>query len=325
MNPRIYYSIIFIILSTFWVCAGCSSSSQDDESDSITKIIRIDGAYPADSLANDSDALAGFRAIALSMADTSDISVVIHDYFSSRYFKVFSPDVTKIFSDLEYLATNISRTLVKLHSLTDSIAIPDKVFTYISPFNQQIVRVDDNLLIALNHYLGADYSGYDGFESYRRSMKIPDRIPYDMVEVLVYTSMPFRADIEPTVLQQMIYEGVIVVLEMNAVEHPSLALAIGMSDNDLAWCKANEKRIWMKMVEEDMLFDTSYLLTSKLLDPSAATLVINSEAPGRVGRYIGYRIVQSFLQNRKEVDFDSLLSPSFYLSTDVLADSRFSP
>ena len=56
---------------------------------------------------------------------------------------------------------------------------------------QSIIFVDSVMLIALNHYLGAEYEGYSHFPLYSRLVKEPAIMPFDISEALIATAYPF--------------------------------------------------------------------------------------------------------------------------------------
>ena len=50
---------------------------------------------------------------------------------------------------------------------------------------------------------------------------------------------------------------------------------------------------------------------------------MGTQWPGRVGRFIGYRIVQAYLTRHPETKLNELLSPTFYTSSMTLPDSGY--
>ena len=50
--------------------------------------------------------------------------------------------------------------------------------------------------------------------------------------------------------------------------------------------------------------------------------MIGQDVPGAAGRFIGHRIINSYLDNRA-VSIADMLSPDFYESQEVLGDSKY--
>jgi uncharacterized protein YjaZ len=67
----------------------------------------------------------------------------------------------------------------------------------------------------------------------------------------------------------------------------------------LDWARENEGQIWRYFIERELLFDTDRELSARFLDPapfSKFRLVLDNESPGRIGRYMGWQIVRSFME-----------------------------
>jgi uncharacterized protein YjaZ len=70
----------------------------------------------------------------------------------------------------------------------------------------------------------------------------------------------------------------------------------------ITWCQENESYIWRYFIEKELLYSTDSKLPNRFtnLAPfSKFYLEIDNESPGRVGQWIGWQIVRSFMQNNK--------------------------
>ena len=61
---------------------------------------------------------------------------------------------------------------------------PTHIYGYVTPYMQSIVLVDSVMFVGLNHYLGENYPGYEGFEHYKRKLKQPNRIAIDALSLI---------------------------------------------------------------------------------------------------------------------------------------------
>mgnify|MGYP000771381490 CR=1 FL=1 len=104
-----------------------------------------------------------------------------------------------------------------------------------------------------------------------------------------------------------------------------LSDALGVSSEDLEWFKGHEAEIWDSIITRNLLYSQSDMDAAKLLSPAPATTIINHDAPGRAGRYIGYRIVKAYMDRHSDVTIKWLLSPAFYGETSSLVDAKYSP
>ena len=122
----------------------------------------------------------------------------------------------------------------------------------------------------------------------------------------------------------LIYYGKELYLKDLLIPGTSDALKIGYTKEEILWSKENESQIWRYFVDEDLLFSTD----SKLLDRfiniapfSKFYLELDAESPGRLGQYIGWQIVKSYMNNN-DVPIVTLLNTS---ANEIFNNSKYKP
>ena len=75
-------------------------------------------------------------------------------------------------------------------------------------------------------------------------------------------------------------------------------IKIAYSDDEIKWVKNNERFIWQYFIEKQLLYKTDSELTERFIEPAPFSkfyLQIDNESPGKIGVWIGWQIVRSFL------------------------------
>lgn len=243
-------------------------------------------------------------------------------YGQSAAVQAFKPAIDRVFPTLQPLEDELGVMLRRAEA--DSLRLPPLRFAAVAwGYPQSIVRVDSVVLIALNHYLGADFDGYSHLQAYQRRQKTPAMLPYNLAEAIVATQRPFDRSGQ-TVLSRMLYEGAVVSAVMSIVPKASLHMALGCTPEELDWMQAHEKEMWSDMALRRMVYDSSPVAIDRLFQPAPASPMLDGQAPGRAARYIGYKIVQSCLAAHRSA-LPALLSPAFYASPSSLIDSGYQP
>lgn len=248
----------------------------------------------------------------------------------SMPMQVFAPAADSVWPSLGGIERDLGSILAR--AAADSLDIPRRGYAAVVWGRTKSIvivdgREDTTVLIALNHYLGADYPGYSHWPAYMRLDKAPARLPYDLAEALVADRYPYRPadsrDGGATVLSRLVYEGALTLAKIKLVPDGTLAGALGYTDAQLRWLEENEARIWQAMVERKMLYDTSESLAERLVAPAPATADISPSSPGRVGRFIGYRILCAYMRGNARTTLAEMLSPDFYRSPAVLVQAAY--
>ncbi len=241
----------------------------------------------------------------------------------SRPVQVFTPDVRQKYPALDSLELNLGYILGQ--AAEENIIIPQRSYAAVvwgRP--ESMVFVNDVMLIALNHYLGPQYEGYTSLPEYRRQVKAPEYLPYDLAESLVATSYPF-SDNKSTILSHLLYQGALTYAKMRLVKDSKPDMALGYTPEQWQWLNENESRLWQQLVKDKYLYDTSELTTSKLFDPAPSTNILSANAPGRAGRFLGYKIILAYINKHPETTVTQLLSPEFYSNQNTLISSEYAP
>jgi uncharacterized protein YjaZ len=94
------------------------------------------------------------------------------------------------------------------------------------------------------------------------------------------------------------------------------------SKAQMDWTEENEADIWQYIVHEDLLFSKNEQQFRTFINYAPFAKGMPLEAPGRVGYYIGYRMVSEYVRNN-EIDIEDLM----YLtdSREFLKKSKYKP
>lgn len=325
------YAIIAAIAIISTACVDGKSHGGESEPMPIERIDRLvynfhdmDSAERSRYVDSMSPGLRVYLGIAGVNPDSVEMPIALDVLSATNPVKVFSPDVEKRIFALDEVEFRLGHALESLKSLLPDIRV-SHVYGIVSPYRQSVITADSVVLVALNLYLGADYQGYTGFESYFRRLREPERIPYDVAEAVIASNYPIDKAGAKTVLAKMLYQGALVNALMLTFPNAKLSDALGVSSEDLEWFKGHEAEIWDSIITRNLLYSQSDMDAAKLLSPAPATTIINHDAPGRAGRYIGYRIVKAYMDRHSDVTIKWLLSPAFYGETSSLVDAKYSP
>ncbi len=272
----------------------------------------------ADTLGPEIDAF--FRVLGYDSVGESELEW----WSAGDEVELFQPDVDAAFPDLAALESTIGVIYANANRLglpLDSLRFASVVYGKPMP----LVRVDSVMLIALNHYLGADYPGYSHWEAYKRAEKTPAALPYDLAAAIVSTTYPMAASDSATLLSNLLYEGALVEARMRLLPDADLASALGTTPEGLKAMQQGLPQMWREISERKMLYDTNQLTSDRLLSAAPSSPLLNGEAPARAGRYVGYSIVKSYLKSHPQATLTSLFDPAFYANHAAVAQSAFNP
>ena len=125
----------------------------------------------------------------------------------------------------------------------------------------------------------------------------------------------------PTLLSAMINEGKILYALSVLLPQKDRDDLIGYTTTQSAWCKENEKEIWKSIVKQNYLFSTDNMVITRFINDAAYTAPISQLAPGRVGCWIGWQIVEKYAK-RKGVSLQEAVNTDAQV---ILKESKYNP
>ena len=189
-------------------------------------------------------------------------------------------------------------------------------------YENRIILADSLLLVGLDNYLGPDHKYYTGMQKYIAAAMNRDFMVSDIANAFANKVVPRPRG--RTFLDQVIYYGKILYLKDKIMPFQSDSRKIGYSEDQLAWAHANEEPMWRYFIERELLYSTDNKLALRFLDPAPFSkfgLELDNESPGRLGRYLGWQIVRSFM-DRNDVSLQQLLNLS---AEEIFKKSNYNP
>jgi len=175
-------------------------------------------------------------------------------------------------------------------------------------YNSRVIFADSLLLVSLDVYLGQDHPFYADYPKYIKENNTKENIIVDAAKAIVSKQIRFASN--RSFISKMIYEGKkMYLLDMYLPRTPN-KLKIGYSEEKLQWAIANEENIWKYFIERKFLFSTDTKLNNRFLDNAPFSkfyLEDDAQSPGRIGVWLGWQIVKSFMQNN-DVSLQKLLT-----------------
>lgn len=243
--------------------------------------------------------------------------------------KIKNPLYRELYSEVQKKYSNFEKVNSDLEMLFQHIKyyFPDtktpKVITLISEMDYQnkVIYTDSLLLISLDLYLGKNHKFYE-FPEYLKQNFEPNQILPDIVTSFSTTKIPFGNN--KNFLSQMIYAGKQLYLKDLLLPQTSDAEKIGYSQEQITWCKENESYMWRYFIQEELLYSNDSKLPSRFINTAPFSkfyLEIDNDSPGRVGTWIGWQIVRSYMENN-DVNLQQLLQMD---PMEIFQNSKYKP
>ena len=216
------------------------------------------------------------------------------------------------FPDLAATENNIIGGFQHLKYHLPDASMPSSIVFMNSLFTSNVWCSEAEIGIGLERYLGPESETVKKLppEYYDWVRKAMDRkfMNVDILTAWIETNI-VEAE-SGNLAEKMIRWGKILYLVKASFPEVEDHLILRYDEEQLSWAMDNEYAFWKYLVDEKMLFDTNERNELNFLNPGPTTPGLPEEgSPDRMGRFIGWRMVKSYVENND-------VSPAKLLKTD---------
>tara|TARA_R110001583_G_scaffold8413_5_gene40200 strand:+ start:6061 stop:7020 length:960 start_codon:yes stop_codon:yes gene_type:complete len=199
-----------------------------------------------------------------------------------------------------------------------------KIITLITnlDYENKVMYADSLLFISLDMYLGRNSRFYKDFPDYISRNFDKSQLAVDIANEIGSTY--FYPSKKRQFIDLLIDEGK-KMYELDCyLPIVSDATKMGYLMEEIEWAKNNETQIWKYFIENNLLFSSDPKLTTRFIESAPFSkffIDIDKESPGRIGVWLGWQIVRSYMKNNN-VTLQQLLNAN---ADEIFKNSKYKP
>ena len=229
---------------------------------------------------------------------------------TQKIYKDFSPiqeELTTFFKHVKYYNPKFSApNVVTMLSNID--------------YESRVIYADSLLLMSLDVYLGKDHKFYSDYPKYIKNNNTKEHLIVDVANAFI--DRQILPSLKRRFIDKMIHEGKKMYLLDAYLPVVSDQEKIGYSAEKYNWAKDNEEQIWMYFIDQKLVFSTETKLNKRFLDNAPFSKFYMEQdnlSPGRIGVWLGWQIVNSFMEKNDvslheflKMDEEVIFNKSYY-------------
>ena len=325
---------IFITILLFY---SCLSDKPDISTIAVdNKIIRMDKLLFEKNVETTSDWLPNLVAKYPDFMDIYSNNVIKTGATNKKefqekmkYFIVYTTTyeldkaIEKEFTDFDKIENKVNTSLKYFKYYFPSKKIPE-IYTFISGFNQSVIIGKNFVGIGLDKYLGQKNYFYEDIKMpmYLRFKTNKEFIPIDIEKAIAYYNF-YYPDTSLNLLNKIIYEGKIQYFIDKMFPDADDTLKIAYTSKQMNWCKQNEENVWTWFVANNKLMMNDFIKIKRYCDEAPFTSDFSKESPGRIGVWIGWQIIRSYMKNHPNVSLAELMADNDFQK--IMNLSKYNP
>jgi len=241
-----------------------------------------------------------------NLTGTPDDSLYYEEYFrviQNPAIDTLYQQTQEVFSNLETLKTDFVQAFRYIKYYYPNFTPPKiyTTFTGLGSMGDDLLVSDSLIVISLDFFVGGEARFRPQVHDYMLGRYSPEYIVPSCVMIL---SNQFNQTnpADNSLLAEMVYYGKSYYFVQQVMPCLSDTLLAGYKESEVAIIEDNTAMIWSHFIDNELLYETSHIVKPRYVGERPSTIEINTEIPGRVGRWLGWQIVQSYEEkNGKEL------------------------
>ena len=260
--------------------------------------------------------------IPLFLFVTSTILLILWTLVSLKQLSSFA-ESKKIYQDFSKEEEQLTSLFKHVKYYIPKFKEPN-VVTILSniDYESRVIYADSLLLISLDVYLGKNHPFYGDYPAYIKENNTQEHIIVDVANAIIEKQL--YSNTNRNFISKIIFEGKKMYLLDAYLPEISERQKIGYSEDKLNWAKANEEEVWIYFIDRKILFSTDTKLNQRFIENAPfSKFYMNQDdlSPGRIGVWMGWQIVNSFMKHN-DVSLQELLKME---EEEIFKKSKYKP
>ncbi|GAB3505132.1 gliding motility lipoprotein GldB [Emticicia fontis] len=181
-----------------------------------------------------------------------------------------------------------------------------KIITTFAALDNELVVSDSLIIIPLESFIGPKAKYRPQHPNYM--LKRYDK-PYIVPTVITLLSRKYnKIDMnDRTMLADMVFYGKSFEFTRAVIPNVADSLLVAYADSNLVKSWNGQAYIWAHFIDNKLLYETSDRIKDKYLGDRPNTLEIGSDCPGRIGQWLGWRIVSRYRTENPKITLEELM------------------
>jgi hypothetical protein len=332
------YCILFLVVGLFFL-ASCGKDEEEQGCAFVPETFAIQVDVEIESL-SDSLASVTSKAQLVKILDNHKVlrelffkrnqypndSAFINELyrrFTNAYFDTLAMEVKRVFGNEEKLKEEFAQAFKNLKYYYPEIKIP-RIETVISGFETDMFVSDSLIIVGLDYFLGKGAKYRPNMYAYMLRQYNPENIvPSTMMLYGIDGRINHMDSDNKTALADMITYGKSFYFARQIVPCTPDSVFIWYSSEEIKGARENQDLIWARFIEDKLLYSTSHILKQRYLGDRPKTAEVGAECPGRIGQWVGWQIVKSYMKEHPDQTLPGLMNNGN--ADKIFKESKYKP
>lgn len=247
----------------------------------------------------------------------------LYNRFSNPHLDTLLMETKSVFGNGAQLKDELTVAFTNIKSYYPDFQIP-RVQTVITGLESDMFVSDSLIIIGLDYYLGEKARFRPNMYEYMLRRYDKNFIVPSIMLLYGIDGRYNETDLgDRTVLAEMITYGKAYYFAKHMMPCVPDSVFIGYTAEEMAGARANQDMIWKKLVEDEAFYSTSQQMKQRYIAERPKTYEIGDQAPGRIGTWVGWQIVNKYAERNSDLTLPQLMKVKDV--KEIFTESKYRP
>lgn len=249
----------------------------------------------------------------LQTRDTSQFIEGLAEFYALEFLSDIETEKKKIETEVARQKTRIVDGFRYLHYHFPTIKIPHHV-VFMNKLFSGIKANDSIITVAPENYIDPkariiqEIPGDRLYQWQKDGMSV-DYLARDIL--LFWIQHQLFQEIDEYLSHHIIQAGKILYVLKAAFPRDENHIILRYTEEQYAWAEENEFAFWEYLIREELLFKNNIRDKSNFLNEGPYTVGLPEKGPDRLGQFIGYKMVEGYMKQNKELSLQELIQTDY--------------
>jgi len=259
------------------------------------------------------------QMINVGSAQDPMIDFRLEKFLTDSIIQLINERIKVVFHDFEPYKLELESAFAHYNHYFPNEKVP-VIVPFYSSFNAKTFPINDTLGIGLDMFLGRNEEVIsllppEFFPMYLKNDMDPENMSLEALKSWLYSNHSKPGEFENSnvygvredFLSSLVYHGKMMWALQAMFPEKSEKELFSYSQEEWEWCDRNESYIFQNLIEFKLLYSKNLQEIKSYVNPGSFTPGLPQESPGELGKWIGYRMVSRYFEE-KEMSIQELLS-----------------
>ena len=254
--------------------------------------------------------------------DNAELVEQLYDMRHNPAIGELYQEVKLHFGSYEALQKELTQAFQRIKYYYPDFKAP-RVYTMITGMGSDLYVDEEFIVIGTDFFMG-EYARF-------RPLDLPNYIlnryteSFILPAIVLLISDQFNLidGADQSMLAEMIASGKSYYFTQNILPGTSEQELIAYTEENMRDIVENEAIIWSHFIERALLYETSHFVKNKYMGERPFVAEIGRRCPGRIGAWLGWRMVQQYMRQNPQIDLPGLMATKN--AQEIFQASKYKP